>query len=93
LHAAEEDDEYDDTYDDVYDPMGDKEAPMDKTEEYLMEAHQKNPACFHPSYRKSQERKQMREYLSWTDEQIEGWFVMLNRDVRVLNVAYEGQTN
>jgi hypothetical protein len=63
---------------------------VDKNEEYLIGLYHSNPGVFHPSQRKSIQRQNIRDYLRWTDEQIEGWFVMLQRDVFFAYVASQG---
>ncbi|KAJ3352998.1 hypothetical protein HDU91_005936 [Kappamyces sp. JEL0680] len=97
----EDDDEYDDTYDttDIKlsghyavaedpDPTpGNAEQPkIDTTEKHLVHLYTETPSIFHPSARKSKERDGLRAKLQWTDEQIEGWFIMLNRNVCLVAV-------
>ncbi|KAI8896146.1 hypothetical protein BC833DRAFT_622385 [Globomyces pollinis-pini] len=89
----EEDDEYDDTYDgsDIklsgnYEEDSQKENPSTNSkssndvERILVELYNSNPTIFHISQRKSKDRIKLRETTHWSDEQLEGWYIMLNRN-------------
>jgi hypothetical protein len=82
--SSVEDDEYDDTYDSSNETNGQKnDMSLDKNQVFLIEVYNQYPHRFHPSARKTKERMIMKENLGWSDEQIEGWFTMLNRNVTI----------
>ena len=84
----EEEDEYDDTYDGVQ-TLGlepdQEDAPKtnNSKESYLINFYLSDPSAFHPSNRKSKIREEMKSHLGQSDEQLEGWYLMLNRNVTV----------
>lgn len=49
-------------------------------ERILVDLFNSDPSAFHPSYRNSRQRKALCSQLNMTNEQIEGWFIMLNRN-------------
>ncbi|KAI9778166.1 MAG: hypothetical protein M1816_004250 [Peltula sp. TS41687] len=88
-----DDDERDDTYDmaDVGGTVDSNNAEAnvvisDQIEETLFDAYRFAPATFErdSTARKSQARAALRNETGMTDEAIEGWRVMLNRDSRML---------
>lgn len=93
-----DDDERDDTYDleDVggsvdatksgLDIDTDGEMGNDKNEEVLFNTFKSNPLAFQrdASTRHGKERKELKDATGMTDEAIEGWAIMLNRDRRKL---------
>jgi activating signal cointegrator complex subunit 2 len=93
-----DDDERDDTYDaaDVggtvdnsLDTDRDAAAAEDLAERRLFQTWKANPACFErdATTRKSQARAALKRETKWTDEAIEGWAIMLQREpVRVKNL-------
>lgn len=45
-----------------------------------MELYKKDPSFFHPSARKGKDRIDFCNSIKWTNEQVEGWFIMFNRN-------------
>ncbi len=88
-----DEDEYDDTYDTsdiklsgLYVTEGESidtsnAEKSDPNEEYLIQLYTSKAALFHPSSRKSKDREALKQKLGWTDEMLEGWYTMLNRNV------------
>lgn len=84
-----DDDERDDTYDtaDVGGTVTNEDAPTDTQEsheEALFLAYKSSPALFgrDKATREGRPRAELREAVGMTDEAIEGWAIMLNRDPR-----------
>ncbi|KAJ3326038.1 hypothetical protein HDV06_002423 [Boothiomyces sp. JEL0866] len=83
-----DDDEYDDTYDSVdFLPASNEDLPKDSVdskpdpiEKKLVEMYNVNEAIFHQSQRKSLARQALVKQTGWSNEQIEGWYIMLNRN-------------
>jgi activating signal cointegrator complex subunit 2 len=59
---------------------GTKKTPFDPFEKQLVEMFKADPAFFHSSARKSKSRQELCQKLKWTNEQVEGWFIMFNRN-------------
>ena len=57
------------------------EEPQDKTERYLVQLYHQDAGLFHPSQRNTKGREDIRNHLGLSDEQIEGWYIMLLRNV------------
>ncbi|KAJ3261765.1 hypothetical protein HK103_004716 [Boothiomyces macroporosus] len=88
LATQYDDDEYDDTYDSVdFLPASNEDVPADRVdskpdpiEKKLVEMYNINEAIFHQSQRKSLARQALVKQTGWSNEQIEGWYIMLNRN-------------
>jgi hypothetical protein len=83
VYEADED-ERDDTYDDALQASDEpaSSAALMKTERYLWELYSKNPELFKRDSRKNKTRGDMKRVTEWTDEQIEGWARILDRNPR-----------
>ena len=57
------------------------ENTRDKLEQILVDLYKTDPSIFHPSQRKSTFRQNILNQIQLTNEQFEGWCVMLNRNV------------
>lgn len=101
-----DDDERDDTYDtaDVGGTVTNEDAPTDSQdihEEALFLAYKSSPTIFgrDKASREGRPRAKLREEVGMTDEAIEGWAIMLNRDPRKLRrleaqfSSFSGQQN
>ncbi|KAJ3277039.1 hypothetical protein HDV01_000091 [Terramyces sp. JEL0728] len=88
LATQYDDDEYDDTYDSAdFVPVSNEDLPKDNDyskpdpiEKKLVEMYNINEAIFHQSQRKSLARQALVKQTGWSNEQIEGWYIMLNRN-------------
>lgn len=83
VYEADED-ERDDTYDDAL--QGGEEprssSGLMKTEQYLWDLYSRTPDVFKRDSRKHKMRAEMKRTTEWTDEQIEGWARVLERNPR-----------
>ncbi|KAI3614284.1 hypothetical protein WG66_000227 [Moniliophthora roreri] len=57
-----------------------EEEPKESTEVILERAYIRDPALFNRDAKKSKGREELRTQTGWSDEQIEGWKIMLERD-------------
>ena len=88
LQSLEEsDDEYNDTYDDLI-PTNQLED-VSKTEQLLVAYYLNNPEIFHKSSKGTKERLKLIKDTGMSDEQLQGWYTMLNRSV--ISTKLEGQ--
>ncbi|CAN6668250.1 hypothetical protein TRVA0_040S00694 [Trichomonascus vanleenenianus] len=81
IYEADED-ERDDTYAEaeaLEESTPESSKAVDKTEQYLWEMYESSPQLFAKESRKSSARGKMRSVTDWSDEQIEGWARMLER--------------
>ncbi|KAJ2841642.1 hypothetical protein IWW36_006191 [Coemansia brasiliensis] len=91
-----EEDEYDDTYDDIAPgAAADPDDPIAPWEELLVNQYISDQSVFerNKDARKSAARQALRDTTGLSDEQLEGWFIMLQRNPhrqRVLH-KYESQ--
>ncbi|KAJ3023250.1 hypothetical protein HKX48_003856 [Thoreauomyces humboldtii] len=60
---------------------------VDPLEAILVVAYQKSPAVYTRAQRKTPARAELKRATTWSDEQIEGWGVMLERNVSLLEIA------
>lgn len=84
IYQADED-EHDDTYDEAEVQSEEKPASssaLDATEKYLWQLYNKTPDSFDQKSRKSKQRNEMKKQTNWSDEQLEGWAKMLERNPR-----------
>ncbi|KAK9457872.1 hypothetical protein V1511DRAFT_8562 [Dipodascopsis uninucleata] len=106
LMYDEDDDERDDTYDDVdastlgLDSTLDEAASLvsqeDPNERILWHLYNTKKSAFTTNDRKSRQRVDLKSMTGWTDEQIEGWARMIDRDARLrrrLETTYEFKGN
>ena len=81
LYTLEDsEDEYDDTYDDLL-PQGPENSDVDKVEQILVNCYNENPEIFHKSSKGTKERLKLIKETGMSDEQLQGWYLMLNRCV------------
>ncbi|KAI8972930.1 hypothetical protein BDB01DRAFT_854301 [Pilobolus umbonatus] len=89
------DDEYDDSYDAIHDPSMEIPESVDtiqassghldpslQNESRLVECYMEVPDVFNRKSRTSAHRKKLKEQTGMTDEQLEGWAIMFNRNPR-----------
>ena len=74
----DDNDEYDDTYDDLL-PQQVEDGEVDKIEQILVECYTSSPEIFHKSAKGSKARLKLIQDTGMSDEQLQGWYVMLNR--------------
>lgn len=55
---------------------------LDKVERHLWQTYQKNPDLFTTKQRKSRARTELKHATNWSDEQLEGWAKILERNPR-----------
>lgn len=55
---------------------------LDKIERHLWQTYQKNPDLFTTKQRKSRARGELKHATNWSDEQLEGWAKILERNPR-----------
>ncbi|EPZ33408.1 hypothetical protein O9G_003911 [Rozella allomycis CSF55] len=64
---------------------------FDEVEMKALAAYNANGNIFHRNFRKTKERENLKSQLGWTDEQIEGWATMLNRNPRKDDILQEAK--
>lgn len=76
-----DEDEHDDTYDDADASAGNTNSTsFSKIEVKLFEQYIKDPALFDRTSRKTPHRQTLKQETKWSDEQIEGWARMLQKN-------------
>ena len=70
-------------HDDVDEETTESEAEED-VERILYKWFNERPAAFDKEARKRKDRDQLKQETHWTDEQLEGWKSMINRDASIL---------
>lgn len=66
--------------------LSDAEKRLEAQEELLWNYYNKSPKLFSRSARFTKSRLAMKQHTGWTDEQIEGWAIVLQRDPKRLNL-------
>lgn len=79
-----DEDERDDTYEGQEGPEEDSQAnaKLDRIQQYLFQLYSSNKGVFEKTERKSKARNELKKTTEWSDEQIEGWARMLERNPR-----------
>lgn len=80
-----DEDERDDTYEateGVDEEESQANAKLDRIQQYLFQIYSSNNQAFDKSDRKSKTRSDLKKTTEWSDEQIEGWARMLERNPR-----------
>jgi hypothetical protein len=92
LMYESDEDEHDDTYDEAEATSGlsdGDQSRYDQIERYLWEIFKKDSASFERAARKTRKRKEMKDEIKWSDEQIEGWARMIQKSPKRAKILEE----